>query len=79
MSDMGIRSIAVKKFRYYTDKSSLEERTNIINRDFTTTGINQKWCTDITYIHTIQDGWTYLASVMDLFSKKIIGHPIVKL
>ncbi len=74
MSDMGIHSIVVKKFRYYTDKSSLEERTNIINRDFTTTGINQKWCTDITYIHTIQDGWTYLASVMDLFSKKIIGY-----
>lgn len=53
MSDMGIRSIVVKRFGYYTDKSSLEERTNIINRDFTTTAINQKWCTDITYIHTI--------------------------
>lgn len=35
--------------------------------------INQKWCTDITYIHTQKDGWTYLASVMDFYSKKIIG------
>ncbi|MDD4112292.1 MAG: IS3 family transposase [Herbinix sp.] len=31
-------------------------------------------CTDITYIHTLRDGWTYLASVMDLFSRKIIGY-----
>lgn len=34
---------------------------------------NQKWCTDITYIHTQKDGWTYLASVMDFYSRKIIG------
>lgn len=78
MVDMGIRSIVVKKFRYYADKVSSEERDNIINRDFKTTNINQKWCTDITYIHTIQDGWTYLASVMDLFSRKIIGYAYSK-
>ena len=41
-----------------------------MNQDFTATGINQKWCTDITYIHTQKDGWTYLASVMDLYSRK---------
>ena len=29
---------------------------------------------DITYIHTLKDGWTYLASVLDLYSKKIIGY-----
>lgn len=74
MADMGIRSIVVKKFKYHTDKPASEEKENIINRDFKTTSINQKWCTDITYINTIQGGWTYLASVMDLFSKKIIGY-----
>ena len=48
---------------------------NILNRDFSTTGINQKWYTDITYIYTIKkDGWVYLASVMDFHSKKIIGY-----
>jgi putative transposase len=51
---------------------------NIINRDFSTTGINQKWVTDITYIHTIKDGWCYLASVMDLNSRKIVGHSMSK-
>ena len=33
----------------------------------------QKWCTDITYIY-IKNGWTYLASAMDLHSKKILGY-----
>lgn len=45
-----------------------------MNLDFSTTSINQKWCTDITYISTAKEGWTYLASVMDLHSKKIIGY-----
>lgn len=74
MADMGLRSIVVKKFNHYSDKPVSEEKENIINRDFETTNINQKWCTDITYINTLRDGWTYLASVMDLYSKKIIGY-----
>ncbi|MDE4541329.1 IS3 family transposase [Thermoanaerobacterium sp. R66] len=74
MSSMGLYSIVVKKFRPYYSKPSLEEKANIINRDFNASNINEKWYTDITYIYTIKDGWTYLASVMDLYSKKIIGY-----
>ena len=74
MADMGIRSIVVKKFNHHSDKPTSEEKDTIINRDFEATNINQKWCTDITYINTLRDGWTYLASVMDLYSKKIIGY-----
>ncbi len=74
MSSMGLRSIVVKKFRPHSSKSNVEEKENLLNRDFKATAINQKWCTDITYIHTLKDGWTYLASVMDLYSKKIIGY-----
>lgn len=44
-----------------------------MKQDFTATGINQKWCTDISYIHIQKDGWTYLASVMDFYSRKISG------
>ncbi len=55
-------------------KPIFKEKGNAINRDFETANINQKWCTDITYINTLRDGWTYLASVMDLFSRKIIGY-----
>jgi transposase len=74
MSAMGIRSIVVKKFRYHSEKVTSDDKENILNRDFKTTSINQKWCTDITYIYTIKNGWAYLASVMDFHSKKIIGY-----
>lgn len=73
MSELGIRSIVVKKYRHFSSNKPVIEKENILNQDFTATGINQKWCTDITYIHTKNDGWTYLASVMDLYSRKIIG------
>ncbi|MBM7685774.1 transposase InsO family protein [Defluviitalea raffinosedens] len=74
MFSMGLPSIVVKKFRPYSSKSSIEEKENLLNRDFKANGINQKWCTDITYIYTIKEGWTYLATVMDLYSRKIIGY-----
>ncbi|MGL5254005.1 MAG: DDE-type integrase/transposase/recombinase, partial [Brevinema sp.] len=45
----------------------------ILNRDFTTTTINEKWVTDITYIHVLNECLIYLASVMDLHDRKIIG------
>ena len=45
---------------------------NILQRQFTVTKPNRAWVTDITYIRTWQ-GWLYLAVVMDLFSRKIVG------
>ena len=45
---------------------------NVLQRQFTVTRRNKAWVTDITYIRTWQ-GWLYLAVVMDLFSRKIIG------
>ncbi|WP_313076768.1 DDE-type integrase/transposase/recombinase [Lacrimispora sp.] len=36
--------------------------------------MNEKWLTDITYIHVLKKGWIYLASVMDLNNRKIIGY-----
>ena len=73
MSVLGIHSVVARKYRHYSSNRSVTEKDNILNKDFKATGINQKWCTDITYIHTTKDGWTYLASVMDLYSRKIIG------
>jgi transposase InsO family protein len=46
--------------------------TNVIDRDFTASAPNQKWVADITYIET-DEGWLYLAAVMDCFSRRIIG------
>lgn len=73
MAAIGIGSVVIKKYRHFSNNHPVEEKENILNQDFKTTGINQKWCTDITYIATKKDGWTYLASVMDLYSRKIIG------
>ncbi len=45
---------------------------NLLNRQFITDAPNTKWVADITYIPT-REGWLYLAAVMDLFSRKIVG------
>lgn len=45
---------------------------NILQRKFTVTRPNKAWVTDITYVRTWQ-GWLYVAVVMDLFSRKIVG------
>lgn len=46
--------------------------SNKLDRDFDATAPNQKWVSDITYIPT-DEGWLYLAGVMDCFSRKIVG------
>ena len=74
MRKAGIKSITVKKFRPTASKQEVAERENIINRDFSTTTVNEKWVGDITYIHTLRHGWCYLASVLDLHTKKVIGY-----
>ncbi|MGV0977275.1 MAG: IS3 family transposase [Azonexus sp.] len=45
---------------------------NLLNRRFTATAPNQKWVVDVTYLPTAQ-GWLYLAVVLDLFSRKVVG------
>jgi len=45
---------------------------NLLNREFQAERPNQKWVSDITYIRTAE-GWLYLAGVLDLFSRKVVG------
>jgi transposase InsO family protein len=45
---------------------------NLLERDFTATAPNQKWVSDITYLDT-EEGWLYLAVVIDVFSRKVVG------
>lgn len=73
MRDNNIRSKARKKFKITTDSShKMQVAPNLLKRDFSPEKENQAWCGDITYIRTDQ-GWLYLATVMDLYSRRIIG------
>ena len=54
-----------------------EKKPNLLNQDFTAEKKNAKWVSDITYIRTGK-GWSYLCAVMDLYSRKIVGHSIKK-
>ena len=56
MKEAGIRSIVVKKFRPTPSKEKVVERDNLLDRDFSTETINEKWVGDITYINTLRDG-----------------------
>lgn len=49
-----------------------QKAATILNRDWSTTAPNQKWVTDVTAIWT-QEGWLYLAGVLDLFSRSLLG------
>lgn len=53
-------------------KHKLPVAPNVLNRDFTATAPNQKWLGDITYIDTLE-GFLYLASLEDVFSRRIVG------
>ena len=75
MKHLNIQSIVVKKYNYKANQGKVpDDKENILNQDFKATCINEKWVTDITYIHVLNEGWTYLASVMDLYTRKIIGY-----
>lgn len=74
MKKAGVKSITVKEFRPTPSKEKVVERENILQRDFSTTTINEKWVDDTPYNHTLKHGWGYLASVMDLHSKKIADY-----
>ena len=73
MRDIGLFSRIKRKFVVTTDSDhALTIAENIINRNFTADAPDQKWAADITYIPT-KVGWLYLAVVMDLFSRRIVG------
>ena len=74
MKKLDIKSIIIKKYQYQKNQGTIpDNKENILNRDFNANTVFKKLVTDITYIHVVNEGWTYLASVMDLYDRKIIG------
>jgi putative transposase len=74
MRELGLKSRIAKAFTPTTTQSdpSQQPAPNQLAQDFTATAPNRKWVTDITYLATAE-GWVYLAVVLDLFSRKVVG------
>ena len=73
MKEAGLVPKTVKKFKVTTDsRNSRHPADNLLAQDFRAGGINEKWVADVTYIPT-REGWLFLAAILDLFSRKIVG------
>lgn len=73
MKQAGLKARHKRRYKVTTDsKHNLPVAPNLLNRQFTVDKPDQVWTTDITYIPT-QEGWLYLAVVMDLYTRAIIG------
>jgi len=74
MRQHGIRARGKRRFRVMTTDSrhGLPIAPNLLNRNFTVAAPNQVWVGDITYIAT-EEGWLFLAVVIDLFSRQVVG------
>ena len=73
MRENGIRARHKRRYKATTDsKHSLPVAPNLLDRNFTPSAPNQVWTADITYIWT-DEGWLYLAVVLDLFNREVVG------
>jgi putative transposase len=74
MRELGLKSRISRSFRPTTTQAdpSKTPAPNTLDQDFTAHASDRKWVTDITYLPTDQ-GWVYLAVVLDLFSRKVVG------
>ena len=73
MQEQGLEARRKRRFRRTTDSShSNPIAPNVVARDFTAAAPNEVWVTDVTAIWTLQ-GWLYLAAILDLFSRRVVG------
>ena len=73
MREEGITGTPPKPYKRTTDsKHNNEVADNVLEREFTVDAPNKVWATDITYVRT-WEGWMYLAVVIDLFSRRVVG------
>ena len=75
MKKLGLSARKKKAFKVMDKHSSDAIYPNVLKRNFVASTINEKWVSDITYIK-LRSGWSYLATVIDLYSRKVIGWHI---
>jgi putative transposase len=74
MAELGIESVRKRPYKATTDSNHAQPvAENVLDRQFDVAAPNVAWVTDITYIWTAE-GWLYLAAILDLFSRRIVGH-----
>jgi transposase InsO family protein len=74
MRELGLHSIRSDAKRQYKKRQQYEKR-NLLEREFTAQRPNQIWVSDITYFK-VKGYWVYLCIILDLFSRKIVGHRV---
>jgi len=74
MRALGLKARNHRRFRITTTKANPAHpvATNLLDRNFTADRPNQRWVTDISYVWT-DEGWCYLAVILDLFSRAVVG------
>jgi putative transposase len=73
MRDEGLCAKQVRRFRSTTKRhEGCRPAPNVLQRDFAAERPNQKWLADITYVPTLE-GWLYLAAILDLFDRQVVG------
>ena len=76
MRQNGISVVRTHKYKVTTDsKHRFNIAPNLLNQNFAADGSNQKWVVDISYLWT-REGWLYLAVVLDLHSRRVIGWAV---
>ena len=71
-------SVYVRKRRFISTTDSSKTKApaeNLIDRNFTAKAVNEKWVGDVTFVRT-PEGWLYLAIIIDLFSRKVVGYAL---
>ncbi len=74
MRERGLKACQKRRFRCTTNsKHTMPVAPNVLARRFVTKAPNQVWVSDVTYIPT-GEGWLYLAAILDLFSRRVVGY-----
>ncbi len=76
MRELGLEGRRKRRFRATTDSQHrFPVAPNLLKRDFDVEAPNTAWVTDITYLATLE-GWLYLAVILDLFSRRVVGYAL---
>ena len=75
MAQMGLKSCQLKTHKYKHADEAHKTHDNILNRNFSPSAPNQVWTGDVTYVR-IKGGWCYLAVVLDLYARRVVGFSV---